>query len=182
MKICFFCSSSDNLDRTYYTIAEQIIIELRNRHWTLVSGGTKLGLMRLLVENAKKYEVESIGIMPSFFSQRDILNFDNTQLILSKNLSDRKRKLIEISDAFVVLPGGYGTLDEMFEIITLKLTNVTNKPIILFNHNNFYDELLIFLEKIYKENFSHIKNDNLFKIFNNSHEIFNYLENIKSRV
>lgn len=182
MKICFFCSSSEKLSETYYTIAEEILIELRKRHWTLVSGGTTLGLMKLLVENAKKYEVESIGVMPSFFSEKEILNFDNTELILTKDLGDRKKKLLEISDAFVILPGGYGTLDEMFEIITLKSINIANQPVVILNYNNFYDELLAFLEKIYKEKFSRTKNENLFKVFKKVEDIFNYLENIKTSV
>ena len=181
MKICFFCSSSESLNKIYYTVAEEIVFELRKRHWTLVSGGTKLGLMRLLVENAAKMEVKSIGVMPSFFADKGILNFQNNKLILTKDLMERKKKLLEISDAFVILPGGYGTLDEMFEVLTLKSLNFVNQPVYILNHNNFYDELLVFLDKIVAQNFSRTENQNLFTVLDNVESIFKQLDNLKSK-
>jgi len=179
MNVCFFCASSEALEPKYYTEAEKIASIVAKKNWTVVTGGSKIGLMKTLTLSALKNNGKTIGIIPSSFAEKGLACFDNTKLILTKDMSERKNKLFEISDAFVILPGGFGTLDEMLEIITLRQVGVYNKPIAIFNQDGFFDGLLKQFEVFFDNKFAKKQNKKAFFVTDSIEKIIDHIENFK---
>ena len=179
MKVCFFCASSEALDDKYYSIATKFGYEIANKNWILVSGGSKIGLMKTLTLSALENNGQTIGIIPASFAQKGLGCYKNTELILSLDMQERKKKLFDISDAFVILPGGFGTLDEMLEIITLKQVGVYNKPIVIFNQDGFFDNLLNQFEVFFDNKFAKNHNKKVFFVTQSIDETLEYIENYK---
>lgn len=178
MNLCVFCASSRNLEQKYYLIAEKFAKIIVKNNWTLITGGSNIGLMNSLVKTVAQNNGKSIGVIPKNFANKNLANFDNSKLIFTTDIQERKKVLTKISDAFVIFPGGFGTLDEFFEIITLKQIGAHNKSIALFNQNGIYNFLLKFFDKLYSENFikSYFKD-----IFFVSNDLKNIEKFIKSK-
>ena len=179
MNIAFFCASSEKLSNVYYQTTSLFADKVIEKNWKIISGGANIGLMKILAQTAKKYSAQTIGIIPREFSEKNLVCFDNSTIILTENLQERKKKLIELADAFVVLPGGFGTLDEFFETLTLKLLGEFDKPIVLLNVNNFYDNLIKQIDLIFKENFADYTNKNSFFTTPSVDKAIEYIENYK---
>ncbi len=172
MNICFFCASSENIEQKYKDSAKQIGEKVAKAQHTIITGGSNIGLMKTLVKTAIENGGKTIGIIPKFFEDKGLACFDNSKLIIVDDMFQRKQKLFELSDAFVILPGGYGTLDELLEIITLKQIGIYDKPIIIYNQNGYYDELLAMFDKIHSEKFSSSENLNVFTVVSKVDDIF----------
>ncbi len=179
MKVCFFCASSEALDDKYYSIAAEFGHEIAGKNWTLVSGGSRIGLMKTLTLSALEKNGQTIGIIPSSFAEKGLACYKNTELILSADMQERKKKLFDISDAFVILPGGFGTLDEMLEIITLKQVGFYNKPIVIFNQDGFFDNLLRQFNIFFDNNFAKVHNKKVFYVSQNIEDTLNYIDEYK---
>lgn len=177
MKVCFFCASSQTLDSKYYAEAEEFGRQIVENDWTLVTGGSNIGLMKTLAKTVKINTGKSVGVIPGFFDRRNLTCHDNTEIIFSKDLQDRKKIIFDISDAFVILPGGFGTLDELLEIITLKLIGQANKPIVIFNQDGYYTHLLKQFDVIYKENFAKNLDLKAYHISDTISDTFEYIKN-----
>ncbi|MBN2663355.1 MAG: TIGR00730 family Rossman fold protein [Bacteroidales bacterium] len=175
MKICFFCASSQTLSEDYYSLATKFAEKIIENNHTLVSGGSNVGLMLTLAQSVKKINGNSIGIITKEFSERNLTCFDNKEIIITADLQERKKILIEISDAFVILPGGFGTLDELLEVLTLNHIGEIFKPIVIFNYNEFYNDLLKMFDKIFENNFAQQKNKTSYLVTQNIDETFNYI-------
>ena len=119
----------------------------------LVYGGGHVGLMGIVADAGLKAGAEVIGIIPEHIRSKEIQHNGLTQLHVVPDMHTRKRMMVERSDAFVILPGGLGTLDETFEIITWKMLKLHSKPIIIFNFQGFWDPLLALIDNIVKEKF-----------------------------
>ena len=180
MKICFFCASSKALEPKFYAKAEQFGSQIVKNDWTLVTGGSNIGLMKTLSKTVKTNKGKSIGVIPIFFEKRNLTCYDNSEIIFSKDLQERKKILFDISDAFVILPGGFGTLDELLEIITLKMIGQVNKPIIIFNQDNYYEFLLKQFDVIFKENFANYNNTKTYHVSNTISDAFEYIKEFYS--
>jgi uncharacterized protein (TIGR00730 family) len=176
MNICYFCASSEDIAQKYRQTAQIIGRLTAQKKHTLITGGSNIGLMRTLVKSATEFGGRTIGIIPVFFENRGLACYDNSKLIIVNNMHERKQKLFEISDAFVILPGGYGTLDEMLEIITLKQIGIYDKPIIIFNQDGYYDPILQQFEKMHSEKFSNYGSKNAYFVTSNTNEIFDIIE------
>ena len=178
MKISFFCSSSEKIAHQFFVLCEKIAEEMAKNRWTIVSGGANIGCMKRLVDIANKHNGHTIGILPEMFIEKKLVNYDNKELIFTRNMQDRKEKIIEISDACVILPGGIGTMDEFFEVITLNTLKITEKPVVLFNFDGFYDDLISFLNKLHSFKFAPTSKD-LFIVVKSVNELFNFLKKQK---
>lgn len=153
MKICVYGASSNDIADVYFENSEKLGKELAKRGYGLVFGGGKRGLMGAAARGAFSENGEIIGIAPEFFDVDGTLFAGCTQIILTKTMRERKEKMEMLSDAFIMMPGGIGTFDEFFEILTLRQLGQHAKPIGILNTNGYYDNMLSMLRKIADDGF-----------------------------
>jgi uncharacterized protein (TIGR00730 family) len=139
--ICVFCGARDAVAAEYKELAERCGKLIGALQLTLIYGGTGSGLMGKISNEALASGAEVIGVYPNILGHNEPINPNLKNCIYVDSMYERKKLMIEKADAFVVLPGGAGTLDEAFEIITLKVLKEHNKPIIFINHNGYWDVL-----------------------------------------
>lgn len=176
MNICIYGASSNEISQCYTKEAFDLGCILASHGHNLVFGGGDGGLMGAVARGVFSKNGKITGIAPAFFSVDGILYPGCTEMILTDTMRSRKQKMEEISDAFAVLPGGIGTLEEFFEIFTLKQLGRHNKPIAVLNKDGYYDEMISMLCKIVSEKFMHRKCMNLFRVFGNASDVIDYLE------
>ena len=141
--ICVFASSSQNLDSSYYNTAQQLGKLIGQNNMNIVYGGSRLGMMYACAEAVKVNGGKIIGIMPEKIYNYGVGNpEDCNEFYLTSGMRERKAKMDELSDAIIALPGGFGTLEELAEMIVQKQLGYNSKPIILLNTNNFYNKLI----------------------------------------
>lgn len=151
--VCVFCGSAVGQNEQYAISARTLGKVLAIRKITLIYGGGNVGLMRVIADSALQYQGEVIGIIPRNIRDKEIAHHGLTRLHIVENLQERKALMAQLADAFIVLPGGYGTLDEMFEILSWNQLEIIRKPIGLLNINGYYDSLLKFLQHAVGEKF-----------------------------
>lgn len=153
MKVCVFCGSSFGGDPSFSKAAESLGKALAKRGDSLVYGGSRRGLMGVVSDSCFQNGGEVIAVQPRFFLEAGAVTDSVTTLIPTNTMSERKQKMIDISDCFIALPGGIGTLDEVSEVMTdLGLGQIKGK-IILFNVNHFYDSLVELLRSYLSHGF-----------------------------
>ena len=158
-RICVFCGSSKGANPKYLAEAKSLGQQIASGGWGLVYGGTSVGLMGATADAVLSGGAEVIGVLPRALQDREIAHRALTKLHFVKSMHERKALMASLSDAFIALPGGYGTLDEFFEIVTWAQLNIHSKPCILINTDGYYDFLLRFLGHAVREEF--VKPDNL---------------------
>ena len=151
--LCVFCGSSRNLDLKYHAVAEELGRRMVAGGWGLVYGGGNVGLMGSVARAVKQAGGRVVGVIPGFMRERELAYLEADEMISVETMRERKRLMEERATAFVALPGGIGTLEELAEIMTLRYINLTRKPIVLLNQDGFYDELLAFFERMTRERF-----------------------------
>ena len=139
--ICVFCGSSQAVEDGYKSVATELGRELGRRGADVVYGGASIGLMGCVARGVHEEKGKVIGILPEFFRKKDIEYLDADELIVTKDMRERKAKMDERSDAFIVLPGGIGTLEETMEILSMRQLKLTNKPLVFISTGGFYDKL-----------------------------------------
>jgi hypothetical protein len=145
--VCFFGSASDAAPASALAAARGFGAECARRGWRLVYGGSRKGLMAAAAGAAMAGGGEVIGVMPRLLVARELADPTITKLHIVDNLAKRKQMMADLSDAFVALPGGVGTLDELFEMVTWHDLGVHRKPTFLCNVDGFWDPLLALLER-----------------------------------
>jgi len=140
--ICVFCGSNRNIGLEYKKIAKKIGSFFAKKKIRVIYGGGKYGLCGELANSILREKGKVIGIMPKFLEKLDVAHPNLTKLILVKSLQERKEKMIKLSDGFLILPGGLGTLDELLEVLTWKNLGLLNKPIVLLDSKNFWKPFL----------------------------------------
>lgn len=177
--ICVFCSASNGLDETYYTEAKKMGELLAKNGYNLVYGGSSLGIMGQISKAAKENGAKIIGVMPE--KLHEICKHSNSNIydeyFVTKDMRERKAKMDELSDGLVVLPGGFGTLEEVSEMIVQKIIGYNNKPIVFLNTNHFYDNLFEFFEQIILEKFAQTKASYYYYLAQTPEEVIGYLQN-----
>lgn len=153
MKVCVFCGSNPGLTKEYATEAGHLGTLLAQKGHTLIYGGGKVGLMGILADSVLQNGGEVIGIIPGFLKEREVGHTGITRLEVVFSMHERKKRMADLTDAFVALPGGWGTLDELAEILTWKQLGLIHQPIFLINTNQFFDPLLSQLEAMVSEEF-----------------------------
>lgn len=146
--ICVFCASSGTLEQNWLDLAADTGKALAARGHTLVSGGGRVGMMGAVAEGARSGGGHTVGVMPQALVSREIADTKSAELIVTDDMGSRKNVMIERSDAFLVLAGGLGTLDELFEVWTTGYLNLHPKPIVLLDPDGFYDGLLAWLDRL----------------------------------
>lgn len=146
LNVCIFGASSSKLDEVFYTEAKKLGELLASNGHGIVFGGGREGLMGASARGAVSKGGKVIGIAPSFFNEPGILYEGCTELILTETMRERKQLMEDMSEACIVLPGGIGTYEELFEILTLKQLGKTNRAIIFLNTDGYYTPLLSLLE------------------------------------
>ncbi len=178
--ICVFASSSNYLDSIFYEKSRELGFLIGKHGYNIVYGGSKLGLMYACASAVKENGGKIIGIMPEKLAQMGCSNpEDCDDFILTTGMRERKAKLDELSDAVIALPGGYGTLEELSEIIVQKQLGYTNKPIVILNINGFYNNLIEFFKTTVSKNFANKDSEKLYYIATNCKDAINYIKNYK---
>jgi len=152
--ICVFASSCNYLKEIYYKEASLMGSLLAQNGYNMVYGGSSLGLMWACAEQVKINGGKIIGVMPEKLHNMGVYTDECVELTVTKGMRERKAKMDELSQAVVALAGGFGTLEELSEMIVQKQLGYNNKPIVLLNTNNFYSKLNEFYEEIIKQNFA----------------------------
>ncbi|MCF8230910.1 MAG: TIGR00730 family Rossman fold protein [Bacteroidales bacterium] len=146
-KICVFCGSSIGNNKSYAAAAEALGSEIARKDMELVYGGGNVGLMGAIADRVLEKGGKVTGVMPQHLADYEIAHQHITELKIVKTMMERKKMLMEMSDAFIALPGGFGTLDEISEVITWNQLKIMSKPMGFLNVKGFYDHLLKFIER-----------------------------------
>jgi uncharacterized protein (TIGR00730 family) len=140
--VCVYCGSSSNVPDNIKEIAKQVGEALAKRNITVVYGGGHVGLMGITADSALAVGGEVVGIIPDHLQRREKRHTSLTELIITDSMHTRKKLMVERSDAFFILPGGLGTLDEMFEILTWRQLELHDKPVIMINWLGYWDKIV----------------------------------------
>ena len=176
-KVAIYCASSDKIDSAYFQATEQIAEILVQNEITILFGGGAKGLMGQLADTACANGGKIVGIIPKFMREVEWQHNGLRELILVNDMHDRKKKLLENTDAVVALPGGSGTLEELLEVITLKKLGIFTGPIIIFNQNNYFQPLIEMLEKCIEENFMREKYREIWSVMTEPKDLMEAIKN-----
>lgn len=144
--VCVFCSSGDGVDAVYHSLAGDLGRAIGQRGWNLLYGGTPVGSMGTLARAAREAGAGIVGIPLDQFVDIGIHDLEADELVVTETLGLRKDAMLSRSDAFVALPGGFGTLDEVVEVISQRQLRMHEKPLVLVDHAGFFQPLLAFFE------------------------------------
>jgi uncharacterized protein (TIGR00730 family) len=175
-RICVFCGSSVGANPKYLAEAKALGQRMAGGGWGLVYGGTSVGLMGATADAALSGGAEVIGVLPQGLQDREIAHRGLTKLHLVGTMHERKALMASLSDAFIALPGGYGTLDEFFEIVTWAQLNIHAKPCVLINTDGYYDSLLRFLDRAASDGFVKPANLKLVQVAGDATEALRSIE------
>lgn len=145
--VCIFCGSSNSVPDIFLEAARETGRTLALSGWTVVYGGARNGLMGALANSALAAGGRVVGVIPRSLVEREVAHEDLSELHVVETLQERKALMAELSDGFLTLPGGFGTLDELFEVLTWAMLRLHDKPCVLVNTDGFYDELLAFTRR-----------------------------------
>ena len=161
-KICIFCGSSMGFDPIYRQKAAELGHVLADNHCELLYGGGNVGLMNIIAEVMKERGCRIVGTITQHLLDMRVGRPDIDELIVVETMSERKKILEDMADAFIAMPGGVGTMDEFFEVMVLSQLRVFDKPVALFNVNGYYDDIVRFLDRATNDGFIHREHaDNL---------------------
>ncbi|WP_089155111.1 TIGR00730 family Rossman fold protein [Micromonospora sp. NBS 11-29] len=151
--VCVFCASSRTLDDRWLALATETGAELARRGHTLVSGGGCVGMMGAVTDGARAAGGRTIGVIPQVLVDLEVADLAADELLVTDGMASRKTLMIDKSDAFLTLPGGLGTLDELFEVWTTATLTLHTKPMVLIDADGFYRPLLDWLATLAERNF-----------------------------
>lgn len=174
--LCVYCASSDRLDPKYAEAAQRVGAGIARRGWTLVYGGGRTGLMGAVARGAKVAGGTVVGVIPEFMKAKELAFDEADELITVLTMRERKMLMETRADAFLALPGGWGTLEEILEILTLRQLDVVKKPCVFLNQDGFYDDLLRLFERMLAERFFKPSNMELFRVARTVPGIFEQIE------
>lgn len=147
-RITVFCGSSDGQNEIYTSSAFELGKKLAQQKIAVVYGGASIGVMGAVANGALKNGGEVIGVIPVFLSTKEIAHHSLTELIQVETMHERKMKMHELADGFIILPGGIGTMEEFFEILTWAQLGLHQKPIAIYNVRHYYDDLIHFIDQM----------------------------------
>jgi uncharacterized protein (TIGR00730 family) len=151
--VCVFCAASDQIDPAHIRHAFELGFAIGTRGWQLVSGGGSVSSMGAVAKGARQAGGETIGVIPDVLLEREVADHDSTRLIAVRDMRSRKAEMERLSDAFIVLPGGIGTLEEFFEIWVARSLGMHNKPVVVLDKTGIYTPLQNWLAELTKAGF-----------------------------
>ena len=176
-RIAVFCGSSFGNKEIYKEQAMLLGKVLANQRIDLIYGGAKVGLMGAVANGALKEGGTVIGVLPRFLQYKELVHEQLKELILVDSMHERKLKIQELSHGAIALPGGVGTLDELFEMFTWAQLGLHNKPIAILNVNGYYDTLICLLEEMVKKGFLNSRNRQMLLYSDNIYELLEMMKN-----
>ncbi len=182
MRICVFGASGTELDKIYIDAVEELGGKLAARGHSLIFGGGTNGLMGAAARGFKKGGGKIIGVAPRFFDVPGILYKECDEFVYPDSMRDRKKYMEDNADAFIVAPGGIGTYEEFFEVLTLKQLARHAKPIALFNVNGYFDALNLLIDKNIRDGFVRPQTAELYITSDDDEKIIRYIENDKTDI
>ncbi len=162
--ICVYCGSNFNGDAGLRKAIEDLAQTLASQNITLVFGGGSVGVMGLIADETLKRKGKVVGVIPQFLMDKEVGHTGLTEMIVTENMHQRKQKMADLSDGFIILPGGFGTMEEFFEVLTWLQLGLHSKPIGVLNVNGFYDPLFAQLDVMVERRF--LKQNNRDLVFN----------------
>jgi len=177
MTVCIFAASSSRIDSEYVAVAATLGSLLAHEGIDVVFGGGGIGLMGKLADAVLENGGKITGVIPAFMKEEGWGHNELTEMIITPDMSERKKKMFSMSDAVVALPGGIGTLEELTEAITLKQLSLFNGPIIILNTNGYYDSLLKFIDHMISNNFMRFEHKGIWETANTPEEVLTALNN-----
>ena len=175
MNICLYGSGSRKIDEIYTDAAYQLGCKMAERNHTLVFGGGDTGMMGACAHGVQDNAGKTIGIAPEWIGEFEPLCKNCSEFLYVDSMDERKGEFLKNSDAFIISPGGIGTLDEFFEIVTLKKLKKHDKAIVIFNINHFYDKMLEMIDEIGDRGFLY-KQETLYQVATSIEEVLDYIE------
>lgn len=177
MNICVYGAASDSIGAIYKKAGEQLGEEMARRGHALIFGGGAAGMMGAAARGMSRGGGHITGIAPSFFDVDGVLFPECDEYIFTETMRERKQKLESMSDGFVISPGGVGTFDEFFEILTLRQLNRHQKPIAILNTEGYYEYMLAMMQNAVDQHFMTPLNFDLFYVSDRVGDVLDYLEN-----
>ncbi|MSO72817.1 MAG: TIGR00730 family Rossman fold protein [Rhodospirillaceae bacterium] len=174
--LCVFCGSQKGADPAYAAAATTLGRALAGHGTTLVFGGGRVGLMGAAADAALASGGKVVGVIPDFLKDKELAHPGATEMLVVPNMHVRKKTMFERSDAFCILPGGVGTMDELFEIITWRQLHLHNKPIIIVNVTGYWSQLLTLLDRMIAEGFAHPGHDALVTVVDRAESVIGAAE------
>lgn len=175
--LAVFCGSKSGDNPVYLQHAEQIGSMLAKNHITLVYGGGNRGIMGAVANSAMNNGGKVIGVIPKLLTDREHQHDNITELTITDDMHERKKKLYELCDAALILPGGFGTMDELFEVLTWNQLFIHNKLVFLLNSNGFYDHLISHIHHLETTGFLYEKLEENIIIISEPWELQSYINN-----
>ena len=176
-RIAVFCGSSQGFNKIYKDVAIEVGNCFVNNNIGLVYGGGKIGLMGAIADTILAKNGEVIGVISNLLRSEEVAHKKVTKMVVTKKMSKRKVKISKLVDGYIALAGGFGTLDELFEALTLGQLNIENKPVGILNTNGFYNATLQQLDVMVKEGFLKQENRNMLLVADTITELLKKMEN-----
>ncbi|WP_211330925.1 TIGR00730 family Rossman fold protein [Ureibacillus endophyticus] len=178
MNVAIYCGSQTGKSPIYMEKAKELGAQLASASIGIVYGGSNVGLMGAVADAALANNGKVIGIMPEHLQKREIAHLHLTEIHFVDSMHVRKKKMIDLSDAFIALPGGCGTLDEYFEVFTWAQIGLHNNPVILYNINGFYDALILHFNKMIEEGFIREEQRDILQVATSAEDILEKLKKV----
>lgn len=175
--VTVYCASSNHVASKYMDVAEEAGRLLVERNCALLYGGGQVGLMGAIARSVHRHDGRVVGVIPEALKEREGVAYGLAdELIITKTMQERKAILFTRADAFLVLPGGFGTLEEFMEVLTLKQLQYHDKPIALVNTDGYYDPLLELFEHFFAEQFAAERYRSLYSVAETAGEAVDFIE------
>jgi len=174
--LCVYCGSSGRGRPSHHEAAMRLGGILAKAGVRLVYGGGRIGMMGLVADAVLAGGGEVVGIIPRFLDQVEVGHSGVSRLLVTENMHERKEKMAELSDAFLILPGGLGTLDETFEILTWKQLQLHDKPVVIADIDGYWQPLVSLIDRMIEENYAKPEHRELFRVVASVDEVLPALE------
>jgi uncharacterized protein (TIGR00730 family) len=181
-RIAVFCGSSTGFNRIYADDAKKLGVYMAKNNIGLVYGGGKIGIMGALADAVLENKGEVIGVIPNMLRHAEVAHTKITEMIVTKKMSKRKVTISKLVSGYIALAGGFGTLDEIFEAMTLGQLGIENKPVGILNTNGYFDHILKQLDVMVQEGFLKSSNRNMILVSNSVEELIFKMNNYKAPV
>ncbi|GAA0564273.1 LOG family protein [Actinomadura livida] len=182
LAVCVFCSSSGRIDRRHVDLAADVGTELARRGHSLVSGGAQVSCMGAVARAARAGGARTVGVIPEGLVSVEISDEDNDELIVTPDMRTRKGEMDERSDAFLILPGGIGTLEELFEVWTARVLSMHEKPVVILDPTGVYDPLRELMVSLTEQGFARHRIWDAIGWTTTVPEAFDFLERSQPRI
>jgi uncharacterized protein (TIGR00730 family) len=176
-RLTVFCGSGVGADPAYRQSAVMLGKAMADREIELVYGGAQIGIMGAVADAVLAAQGKVIGVIPKFLSGKEIAHAGLTEMIVVNTMHERKALMNQLCDGFITLPGGFGTMEELFEVLTWAQLGLHSKPVALLNVNGYYDQLIAMVSTMLKRDFIKQENQTMFLVSDNIEDLLEMMEN-----